>query len=130
MSKRQDFETSLAEYLVAMMNKVAKERGGINEVINDLFLVENDPTHFGTESYITQSKKRQTDKSLSNKSFKVAIDSIYLDSVLKPHWVYWVKFFNDEKSAWNIEDMFITIKPDNTYESIKYFIKYSIKFKK
>lgn len=122
MSKRDDFEVALADYLKTMMAKLAKERGGINHVVNDLILAVDDVSFLGTESHIVYNKASIIGKALSIEQVKVFIQNLRLNEDLKPVWVYWVKFMYDNTSAWNIDDMHIMLNPDATFQVMRYSI--------
>ena len=122
MSKRTDFEVALADYLKTMMGKLSKERGGLHKVVNDFILAADDINFLGTEGHIVFNKARIISKSLSCERVQVSIKHMHLNEELKPVWVYWVKFLYDNISAWNIDDMYITLNPDGTFQVMSYSI--------
>ena len=124
MSKRKDFEEALVEYLTKMMYWVAEQRGGVNEILNDLFLTEDNPEFSSDEMYDIIGRKRFIDKKISSERIGVSIKKVTLNTSLQPEWTYWIKFWFDEDAhlAWNIDDMTVILTADKSYRVLHYAI--------
>ena len=117
LSLRKDFEAGLSRFVNQKLNQIIEQRGGVHILLNELFYTHADHNPMGEVKENLVYRKRLIDKELSTPIVEVTLQTISLNSDLKPRWIFGVMFNENEDVAWpwRIDSVAVTIEPDNSY---------------
>jgi hypothetical protein len=123
MSLREDFEQALALHFTHLLKLAAEQRGGVHILLNELFYAhaDHDPLDEVKENLVY--RKRLIEIELSTPTVEVTLQTVALNSDLKPRWIFGLMFNENEDSVaweWRIDSVAVTIEPDNSY-GIEYY---------
>ena len=118
MTKRQEFEEALVVHLKQMMFNAAEKRGGVHEILNNLFFTETYTELFEMSAMVAFQNKQSIDMDLTSAKVLASIENVKLNAELLPIWTYRVTFPKNEWLDWDwcVEDVTISIEPDSSYE--------------
>jgi hypothetical protein len=122
-TKREDFEAALAALLRQALKQAIERRGGVHVLLNELFYAHADHDPMDEVKENLTYRKRRIDKELSTPALEVTLQTVALNSDLKPRFIFGVMFNENDDSVawqWRIDIVNISLEADNSYE-IEYY---------
>ena len=115
---RKDFEAGLSRFVTQKLNQIIEQRGGVHVLLNELFYAhaDHDPLDEVKENLVY--RKRLIEKELSTPAVEVTLQTVALNSGLKPCWTFGVMFNENEDSVawqWRIDSVNISLEADGSY---------------
>ncbi len=107
MTKRDEFDHELANFIDALLTNHCRKEGGLARVLNQFFLVADDD--IGADLTRIKTAKARLEAGLSTKNLDVYVARLKLDNDMQPVWLFVIIFDFDLKYVWALDSLTLVL---------------------